>query len=392
MTQKDILKRILLAVVWMSVLLMAEGVQAQEEFPENVQREINPETEQWMKEYLEELDLQNLQESLTELFPEKSLNFREMLQKVAAGEIPFSLDTLIGLAADALLSEVRTQKKNVVQILILAIAASFFANFMRAFDRGQVQEIAFYMVYLLLFALLLNGFKELSSFSENTIGRMLQFMRLLLPVYLLAGSLAAQPVTSLGFYEVTLFLLTLLQSLIRYILFPGIGCYVLIAMLNNLAKEEYLSKLMELLQKGISWALKTVAAAAVGVQTVQRILLPALDHLKSSVWMRAGGALPVIGNTLRGVTETVFGTAAVLKNAVGVCGLLIVGLLMLTPVLRLLFCLFLYRMVSAAVQPLSDVRFTGCISRMADGVSLLLSCITVTGVLFLLSIAIVTTA
>ena len=62
------------------------------------------------------------------------------------------------------------------------------------------------------------------------------------------------------------------------------------------------------------------------------------------------------------------------------------------PVLRLTICLFLYKLVSAVIQPLADPRFAECIDKMADAVALLLMAVAVTGVMFFLTIAIVTTA
>ena len=136
--------------------------------------------------------------------------------------------------------------------------------------------------------------------------------------------------------------------------------------------------------------MKTLLAFVVGIQTVQALLLPAIDSLKNSVWTKATGALPVLGNTLNAVTETGLGTAVLLKNAVGAAGLLVIVLICLAPVVRLLVCTFLYKAVGAAVQPISDRRITECISGVGEGAALLLKIISVTGVIFLITLAMVT--
>lgn len=345
-----------------------------------------------LETYMEELNLQSVQQSVEEMLPRDHLDIRDMVLQICHGKIPLSLDNIWKIMENTLFSEMKKQRTRIVQILILAIAASVFSSFMGAFSESRIQEISFYMVYLLLFALLLESFGELSLVSEKTMENILKFMRLLLPVYLLAASLAARQLTAVGFYEVTLFLITMVQSLIQYVLLPGISCYVLFAMLNNVTRESYLSRMTELLKDVVSWMLKSLFALVIGVQTIQKLIFPALDTMKNSIWIKAGGAIPVVGNTLSGVTETILSTAAVLKNAVGAGGMLVLLYICIRPVLRLTICLLLYKLISAVIQPVADPRFAECIDKMADAVALLLMAVAVTGVMFFLTIAIVTTA
>lgn len=344
-----------------------------------------------METYMEELDLEELQENVKELLPEDGIDVRQMLLQLCNGELPISAETIWNVTENTLFSEMKRQRTRIVQILILAVAASVFSDFMGAFTKSKVQEIAFYMVYLLLFVLLLESFRELYEVSRQTMAQILQFMRLLLPVYLLAASLAARQLTAIGFYEGTLFFITVVQSLIQYVLMPAVSGYVLIAMLNNVTREEHLSKMTDLIQNGVNWLLKSLLALVIGVQTIQNMLFPALDHMKNSIWIRAGGAVPVIGNTLSSVTETILSAASVLKSAVGVGGMIILIYVCIRPVLRLALCLFLYKLVSAVLQPVAEPRFVEGIDKMADGVALLLLSVAVTGVMFFLVIAIVTT-
>lgn len=342
--------------------------------------------------YVEELNLQSVQQSVDEMLPQDHLDIRNMVLQLCQGKVPFSLENVWKIMENTLFSEMNKQRTRIVQILILAIAASVFSNFMGAFSENRIQEIAFYMVYLLLLTFLLESFGELSQAAEKTMGNILEFMRLLLPVYLLAASLAAKQLTAVGFYEVTLFLITMVQSLIQYVLLPGINCYVMLAILNNVTRESYLSRMTELLKDVVTWILRSLFALVIGVQTIQKLIFPALDTMKNSIWIKAGGAIPVVGNTLSGVTETILSTAAVLKNAVGAGGMLVLVYICIRPVLRLMLCLLLYKLAGAVIQPVADPRFAECIDKMADAVALLLMTVAVTGVMFFLTIAIVTTA
>lgn len=342
--------------------------------------------------YLDELDLHTLQESVDEMLPEDQIHIREMILQLCQGKLEVTPETFRNLAEHTLFLELKRQRTTIVQILLLAVLASVFSNFMSVFTGSKTQEISFYMVYLLLFVLLVGNFGELSESSEKTMKNILQFMKLLLPVYLLASSLAARQMTAVGFYEITLFVLVLVQWLIRYILMPGIKCFILTSMLNHVTKEAYLYRITELLQSALSWLMKSLLALVIGIQTIQRLLFPALDVMKNSIWIRAGSAIPAVGNTLSSVAQTLLGTAEILKNAIGAGGMVILIYLCIRPILRLSVCFLLYKAVSGVIVPVADRRLSDCVKDMADAISLLLMAVSITGVMFFLTLALVTSA
>ena len=373
------MKRAWIVAVIFIFLLLSDGTAVQAE-----------ETEELIGSYLDELDFGELQDSIDEMFPTYDFDFRESILKLLKGELPLSRETLQELLKEAAFAELSNQKSMVFQIMVLAIAAAVFSNFVKVFEKNQISDIAFYMIYLLLFVILMKAFGDLGRMTETHLRQMLHFMKLLLPTYLVVASLAAGSLTAIAFYELTLVFIAAVQVLMTYVVLPGIRFYVLFLLLNHLGKEEHFSKLAELIHLALSWLMKTLLAFVVGIQTVQALLLPAIDSLKNSVWTKATGALPVLGNTLNAVTETVLGTAVLLKNAVGVAGLLVIVLICLAPVVRLLVCTFLYKAVGAAVQPISDRRITECISGVGEGAALLLKTISVTCVIFLITLAMVT--
>ncbi len=340
--------------------------------------------------YLDEMNLDEIQQNIQEMFPDIRFDLRKNILDLMQGKTPVSAESVKKLLLDAAVGELAGQKKIVTQILILAIAAAVFSNFVRVFEKNQISDIAFYMIYLLLFAILMRAFGELNHTVQTNLEQILHFMKLLLPAYFVVASLAAGSVTAMGFYELTLAAISAAQWILSCAVLPAIRLYVLFMLINYLGREDYFSKLADLIRQVLVWILKTLPAVVIGVQTVQALLLPAVDALKNSVWKRAAGALPVFGNTLNAVTETVLGTAVLLKNAVGVAGVILIALICLAPVIRLAVCAFLYKAVSAAIQPVSDKRITECVSGIGEGAVLLLRTMCATAVMFLITLAMVT--
>lgn len=340
--------------------------------------------------FLDELDLGEVDEALGNSMDGTGFSFSEAVKSLVKGDTPLNLESIGDLLWNTLFSELEQHREVAVHVLILVIAAAVFTNFTNIFEKSQVGDISFYMIYLLLFTLLMQAFYSISVLTAQTLANVLNFMQVLMPVYFLAVSIASGSVTAGAFYEFTLLLITALQMLMKYFLVPAVNLYVLFMLLNHLAKEEYLSKMAELLKLFVEWSIKTMIAVVVGFQTVQCLVMPAVDALKTAILNKAAGSIPGVGNAFNAVTEVVLGSAVLIKNAVGAAGLIVLAVICLVPLMKLGICTLLYKLMAAVVQPVSDKRMVECIGAVGDGAGLLLKVLGTTGILFFLSLAMVT--
>lgn len=345
--------------------------------------------EELLNSYVEDLNLQEIEKNIEDMFPETEISFRDTFMSLVKGEIPLEKEYIIELAKQVLFAEVDRQQKIVVQILILVIVAAVFTNFIRVFQKDEISEIAFYTIYLLLFVILMKAFGELSELTAETVNRLLHFMRVLMPIYFFAVSLTSGSLTAAGVNELILFAVGASEMLVSYIVVPGISVYVMMVILNYLGSENRLSKFADLIKTVMGWMMKTLLGMVVAIQAIQGMLLPAIDSLKNSVLHKMVSAVPVLGNTLNSVTEAVLGTAVILKNAVGAAGLIFIFMICLTPVVRLAICTLIYKAVGAAVQPVAEKRLTECIGGVAEGVAMLLKAVGTVGIMFLVTLAMV---
>ncbi|MDU7710155.1 MAG: stage III sporulation protein AE, partial [Clostridium sp.] len=196
--------------------------------------------------------------------------------------------------------------------------------------------------------------------------------------------------SSLIFYNIVLFLIYVVEVLILRFLLPVINIYIMVQVLNYLAGEEYLSQFAELLSKMVTWILKTLVTCVIGINVIQGMLAPAIDALKRSALTKTAEAIPGIGNAIGGVTDVVLGTAVLIKNGIGMAGAAVMIAICAIPIVQMALMTLMYKLTAALVQPVSDKRITGCISSVSQGYELLMKVVFSTGLLFLLTIAVVT--
>ncbi|MHA9740564.1 stage III sporulation protein AE [Robinsoniella peoriensis] len=360
-----------------SIVVQAEGKEGANE-------------EELQESYLDELDLNEIESTLDNILGDTKFDFKDALGKLIKGDMPMTPSSILQIVKDAFFAELNQYKSTMLHIIMIVIAAAIFTNFTGVFEKSQIADISFYMMYLLLFTVLIKAFWDMSQLTMDTLGQVLNFMKVLLPAYFVAATFAAGSITAAGFYELTLVLITVIQWVLKYLLLPGVNLYVIFLLLNHLAKEDYLSKMAELLNLMISWVLKTLLGAVIGIQTVQCLIMPAVDSLKNTLLHKTSGAIPVIGNVFNAVSEVVVGSAVLVKNAVGVAGLIAVLIICLMPLVKLVIGTFMYKLLSAVIQPISDKRMIDCIGSIGDGAALLVRILFTAGALFLITLAMVT--
>lgn len=340
-------------------------------------------------ELMKKYDFTEIEQFLDKFFPEEKLDFADTVWSLISGQIEPTFELFKELIFDQIAYELRSSKQGIIHIILLVIIGAIFSNFSSVFKNTQVAEISFSMLYMLMIAICLNNFRILVDSVTANVGQIMNFMQILSPLYALAVAIATGSGTSIAFYQLILIVIYLCEVLIQNFLLPLTQIYLIVRVLGELSPEIPLTKFAGFIETIVSWSLKVLIAGIVGINVIQGLLNPAIDSVKRSVVVKGGEAIPMIGDAISGSTEVVLGSAILIKNGIGVTGMLICLIVCLAPIVKMVITALLYQLIAALIQPVSDKRIVNCVSGMADGTKLLLRIICTTSVLFMITIAVV---
>ena len=371
-----------------SGLSSGEGEGGQSFSYEEVRKEAQ-EAEEADTSLLEELDFTEIQQTVDEILG-GDFQFKNTVLDLITGKQPFTLESFLEALIHQAGNGWRTEKRILLSVLILGIAASLFSSFTSIFRTQQIAEISFEITYMLLFLILLQVFTGAEELTRGVIAALRQFMSALIPAWCLAVTMASGAATALVYHQFLLGLIYVLEWLIQEGLLGLIKVHVILVFINHLTREEYLSQLAELTEKAAGWALKTILAVVIGFNTIQGILSPVIDALKSTAFSRAVRAVPGIGSVAGSVTDVLLGSAVLIKNGIGAAALVVIALLCLAPILKLGLLTLILELAAALIQPVSDKRMTGCAAGVGRSIRLLLQAAFTSAVLFVITIVVVT--
>lgn len=349
------------------------------------------EMEETINGYLEELDFSEIDAVLRQQESTQEIDFREMVEKLIQGE-EIEKGWLLKEIVNRVFAEVESFRGTLVQIVLLCFVFAILYNFADVFENPAVTEISFYMVYMLLLVLLMQSFFILRDVSLEVITEMMVFLKVMIPAFTMSMAFSGQITTAAGFYDMTFLLIYGMEWIMGNLIIPAVQIYLVLELMNYLTEEELISRMTELLKSGIVWTMKVLFTMVIGINVVQNLLTPVIDTFKTGLVTKTAGMLPGLGTSINAVTEIMVGSGIIIKNGIGLAAILVLLALCAGPLIKVGVMTFLYKLLAAVIQPVSDKRMIGCISSAGESGRLLGKVVVTTTVMFLVTIAMITAA
>lgn len=336
----------------------------------------------------EDYELGGLEQKLQELFPSSPPDLEGLLQRLLRGDILGCISDSIRMVIDGFIADFGSLKQIFIWILVLGIIAALLSHFIEIFDNHQIADIGFYFTYLLMIIILMKCFMESASVASSTMGRIVEFIQVFIPAYFLSIGVAQGSLTASAGYQILILIIYVVENILVRLVLPFIYCYVLLSVVNGLWIEERLAMLVESMEKGIKFLLKSLLGMVIGISALQSMVTPAIDSVNTGILRKVVGAIPGIGDAADGVMETVVGSAVILKNSLGTILLLLLIVMAAVPLLQILVTACLLKVAAGLLGVVSDKRITACTNKVGCGSELLFKTVGTAVLLFLITISI----
>lgn len=315
-------------------------------------------------------------------------DFKAIVGQLINGEYELDGRTFLVIISKELFKDLKSNLNIMIQILIISIGGAFLKNFSNSFDNKQVNEVAFFLIFLVIISLIIQSYHLLNNIAYDIISKLLIFVEALVPSLMSVIVLSGATISSVMIGEATLMAIGIIDNVIKVFLLPTLYIIVIFVVLNTLTDEGYLSKMVALLKKGYEWSIKIILWVFIGIFGLQSFGLPVVDGIVSKTAKQTVGIVPVVGTSLAQVSDIVVGFGSIIKNAFGIGAIIGIILLTVIPIMKIAVVAIIYKLSSAIVEPISDKRIATCLSDVGDLCFLLLGTVVLVVFMFILAITI----
>lgn len=320
-----------------------------------------------IEEMWQEYDLNALGKQVDELFGGQQISLEALLEKIITGDILGALGMLWKGSFGGIGEQLLGMKGIFVTLLVIGIFAALVGHFIEVFDNHQIADMSFYFTYLLMNTVLLRCFHEMVTVGKDAMNEIISFIQIFVPTYLVTVGVASGPTTAYANYSILLVLIYVVQKILINIGIPLVYGYVFVSMLNGIWWDEKLNLLTSLLEKGVGLLFKIILWMTSGVSLVQSMITPVIDSVKNTGLQKVVSAIPGIGNAAEGVVEIVIGSAVVIKNSLGILGLLILVGVCMMPLLRIFLISCVIKLTASLLGLVCDKRITVLTDKVGNG-------------------------
>lgn len=335
-------------------------------------------------------DMTEMQQAGEEWLDGVELSLPALIRQLMAGEDPLTAVELDGLLTQLVKNMGNDMTKLFRQILLLILCSAVFHMLAEIAADSRAGEMGFYILFMLLCALLLQEFTVDSRRIAELLQILCTFMQTSCAAYSMVILGASGSLSTVFFEQGLLFVITVTQWLVARIFLPVLVCSVLIGICDKISEERLLSVLTEGMEKFVRWGMQTVLAVVTGVQILRNMLAPAFDTVRRSVLGRAAEAVPGIGSMVNAAAEMLLASAVLIRNCMGIVILLVLVIGSLSPVLVMAMKCGAFYLLAALAQPVADRRIVSCLKVMARGYGLCVRILSGTVLLFFITVAVMT--
>ena len=205
----------------------------------------------------------------------------------------------------------------------------------------------------------------------------------------LAAAVAASGgIVSAGVRQVaTVFFANLLMTLIHSVLLPQVYFYVAASAADAMLPGNPLRRIAAGIKKVVTWALTGALVLFTGYLTISGAAATSADALTLQVTRTViSTAVPVVGGIISQASGSVLSGAGLLKNSIGIFGMLAVLATCLTPFLRLAVQYLLYKITAFLAGTAGNGMLVELIDALGSAFGLMLGMVGSCALLLLISI------
>lgn len=310
---------------------------------------------------MENMDLGQL---AGDLFQGFQIDADRMIEAVRNGQIGEALDVFGKAVADTVGQPAEYLKEYLTAFIVLGIGAALLKQLGLFFHDSQVQKIGFWIIYLILARQLLVLYYNGETVAAECLEQLISFGNVFVPVFSAVLTFAAGKVTGTGYIATLLFIIYVIERFLAVVMLPLVEGYMLLSLLGALWQKDRVEALMELLEKAIAWGFKGMLLATTGLGVLQSMILPYVDSTKTGALKKMVDMIPGIGGVAGTTLEMVTGSAVLLKNAIGVIGVLLLVLVATVPLLKIgLLCLTM-KIAAVVYGLLGEKHLTWCADKL----------------------------
>ena len=318
----------------------------------------------------------------------EDMNISDVINSAITGKIDNNkiLKKLLKIFGKEIVSSLKT----IIAVLVIVLIHSIIKAVADNLETSNISKTIYYVQYILIVTIVMSNFSDLILSITNTIQNLVGFMNSLVPLLITLMIYTGNIATSSLLEPIILIIIEFISNIILTLILPGVSIITALMVVSKLSDKVQIGKLTKFLKSSIVWFLGIILTVFVGVVSLEGTLASSVDGITAKTAKAAvSSMIPVVGKILGDSVDSVLGCGLVLKNALGVVGVIIIIGICATPIIKLSVLTIMYSLSSAIIEPLADEKIVKLLEDFSGIFKLLLGILCAVAVLLIIGTTLV---
>ena len=348
-------------------------------------------------EELNEIDFSGLN-GIVEEFQNSSTNIfsidniKSKIYSIISGENAVSYSSFFASIFSIFLELIVKYLPMLSLIVAIGVISNLLNGIKSKFNEKSTSGLIHLVCFLAVVVLTIGMISSISKTSINSINSMVSQMNAIFPI-LLTLMIGIGASASAGVFQpIVAIISTYVADFFAYLILPLFMASFVFGIINNLSDSIKLDKFNSFISSLFKWCVGLVFTLFFAVFTIQGISAGTFDSLSiRTTKYTIKSYIPIMGGYLSDGMDLILSSTILIKNAVGLVGVLMIISTILSPLLEIVVFSLLLKLASAILQPMGNNKTSNFLMSTSKSITMLSTCIIAVGFMYLISVGLVMT-
>lgn len=305
---------------------------------------------------LDDIDFDEI-EYETDVVPDLNLSFVDFVKKILSGDFSLNYESVSDFVKTTFSEKYKANLRFFISLFIIVVLFEVFKSF--SSDKLNEVKSTIKIIFLFLLAVTILIFiKDFYVEVQDLVADLFSFASILFPILISLLTLSGSVKSASVFSSFSVFLLDTGLVLLKYVLLPLAVSILLLSLFGSVFSKGRFTKLIDLFKLLFKYIFIIFFSVFGLLSTVNLISSAGHDGINLKLTKYAiKNYIPVLGGYVSEGFDFLYSCSVLIKNAIGLCSIVIIIFKVLTPVLFVMFFSLAFKVLSVVTGLIGDGEF-----------------------------------
>jgi len=277
-------------------------------------------------------------------------------------------------------------------IITIGVISNLLNGIKSKFSEKSTSNLINLVCFLSVVILVIGIISSLATNTGKSVQSMVDQMNIVFPI-LLTLMIGIGANASAGVFQpIVAIISTYVADFFHYFIVPLFMVSFVFSIISNLSDNIKLDKFNSFVSSLFKWSVGLVFTLFFAIFSIQGISAGSFDSVSiRTTKYTIKSYIPIMGGYLSDGMDLILSSSILIKNSVGLVGILMIISTILSPLLEIVVFSLLLKLVSAVLQPMGNSKTSNFLSDTSKSITMLSSAIIAIGFMYLISVGLVMT-